>query len=348
MEVLVTGATGRVGAELAALLAGEGHAVRALVLPDDPGLNRVEGFAHIVMGSMQDRDALLAAVDGVDAVCHLASTLPSRGHGDRLSFEVILEGTFNLLEALRDHAPEVERFVYVSTAGVYVGDRQGGPRFTPVDEQHPLEPGMVYSAAKLGAEHLALMFGRAHGLPVAIVRPTDTAEAGEFADKASFLGRRLYLSSVLANLEALEEPGEAEVAVREQLRELAAHGEEAVVTFADAGRGPGSMTLNDARDGARGVFLALTQPEAVGEAFNIGPAASSAEDRVGGHLAAGLGIEHHSILRPLPPSWPFSSAKAGSVLGYLPQYTVFDMIDEALAGADIDALRRLPDSERAG
>jgi len=340
VKVLITGATGRMGTHLAARLTDGGHTVVALVMPGDPFVDRIAGYAErVVTGAIRNTDALSAAVDGVDAICHLASTLITRGHGDRESFDTILGGTFDLLNTARERGAALQRFVAVSTAGVYIGDRLAGPRFLPVDETHPIGTSNVYSASKLGAEHLTLTFWRAYGIPAAIVRPTDTAEPWEFVDKASFLGKRFFLSGHLARL-AQPPASEAEAALGRELKRLIPGGEQ-VVTLRHPG-GPARMiTLNDARDAAAGIALVLESPNAVGEVFNIGPAESYPEDEVGRHLATRLGMEHHSIETPLLPDWTFGSLKAQSVLGYRPQHTVFDMIDEAVPGADPAELRSL-------
>ena len=59
MRVLVTGAAGRMGAHLTRLLTGDGHIVRAFVLPDDPNNQEIDGpNVEIVPGRLEDAAAV--------------------------------------------------------------------------------------------------------------------------------------------------------------------------------------------------------------------------------------------------------------------------------------------------
>jgi nucleoside-diphosphate-sugar epimerase len=120
--VLVTGASGRLGVSVVARLRGS-HRVRALVHRREVDADEV---AH---GDLVTGEGLRAALDGVDAVVHLAGLTHSRraSEYDRVN----VEGTRNLVEAARD----VERIVLVSTRAI---DPAGG----------------AYSASKARAEEL--------------------------------------------------------------------------------------------------------------------------------------------------------------------------------------------------
>jgi len=112
MRVLLTGGSGFLGSFTAEQLAADGHIVRALVRPRSDKrvlekLPRVE-FAP---GAIEDRASLTPAVDGVDAVVHVAGIVKARRPED--FFQVNTQGTQNLLDAAV--ARGVGRFVYVSS-----------------------------------------------------------------------------------------------------------------------------------------------------------------------------------------------------------------------------------------
>jgi UDP-glucose 4-epimerase len=327
----VTGAAGRMGAHLTRLLTREGHQVRALVVPDDPNNQAIEGpNVEIVLGRLEDEVAVDAAVAGTDAVVALGGALTSRLAQDREFFEVNLRGTFNLLMAARDLEPKLSRFIYVSSDAVYASTWTEPPAFLPVDETHPRRPGSIYGATKLGAEEFAFQFGRGYGIPATVIRPTATADAWELIDPDSVFGRRMFVQGAIRFLESRPTRSDDEQGLLAELRRNDS-GRERVFVLADMeGRVP-TTNLADARDTAQGLHLMLTLPQAVGEAFNIGPAAPHNEEQLAAHVADRLGMDYVVIRRPnLRSSWYVSSAKARGVLGYRPRYSVFDMVDEAV------------------
>ena len=335
MSVLVTGASGRIGRHVTERLLADGRSVRALVLSGDPRRSLIERpGVEVVEGSLADEASLRAAVDGTEAVIHLAAALTTRNHIDDEYFDTNVVGTYRLLSAFRDHGARVGRFVYVSSDAVYWPGGANPAAYLPVDEEHPRRPASVYGASKLAAEELSLAFWRVHGLPVTIVRPTSTADAVELIAPDSVFGARMFVASAIRAMET-SRSGVADEDLLASLRALD-DGRPRLFVTADRNGRTARMTLNDARDGAAGIVLALDSDDAVGQAFNIGPAGSHDE----GELLAYLGERLDVPLVSIPtararPSWEVSSARACHVLGYRPTRTVFEMVDEALVGEGV-------------
>lgn len=154
MSVLVTGGTGLVGSRLLKRFADAGTACRALVRAgkETPeGIDRVEG-------DLSDVESLKQAVEGVSAVVHLAAVFRTPNEDD--IWRANLEGTKNLIEAVKAYAPEA-RFVMASTGLVY--DAQGS---RPGQEEDQAEPKLAYPASKIAAEHVL----RESGLNWSILR----------------------------------------------------------------------------------------------------------------------------------------------------------------------------------
>jgi dihydroflavonol-4-reductase len=123
MNVLVTGASGFLGAHLVRLLAARGHAVRAAHKPGDP-LSLLEGLgAQPLACDLLDGASTARAVQGVEVVFHAAAlvTFRRRLYADQIRVNV--EGTRLLLEAARRAG--VRRLVYTSTVSV-LGIPRGG------------------------------------------------------------------------------------------------------------------------------------------------------------------------------------------------------------------------------
>jgi UDP-glucose 4-epimerase len=331
MTVLVTGAAGRIGRHVARASLQAGEEVRALVLPGDPAAASLaaEGI-ELVEGRLQDRAALERAVEGVDVIYHLAAALTSRGHRDDDFFDTNLRGTYVLLQAVRGCAPALRRLVFASSDAVYFAGPTEPAHALPIDETHPRRPGSIYGATKVAGEELCLTFWRAYGIPAAIMRPSATADAWELLDREGPFGRRLFVRGMIAFLERQPDPDDA---ARDLLRELRGvdDGRERVYVVTDPDGRPSTTTLNDARDAADGMRRIAASADAVGEAFNIGPAAPYAElelaERLGERLRLPVSMVRTRYARP---DWIVSSDKARRILGYTPVRTIFDMLDEAL------------------
>ncbi len=176
-RVLVTGAGGFIGSHLTEHLVRAGAEVRAMVRYTGRGdlgmLTELDADAlagvDIVRSDVTDPHAVRRAVAGCDAVFHLAAliAIPHSYAAPAAYVATNVTGTLNVLEAARDL--DVARLVHTSTSETY-----GTARYTPMDEQHPLQTQSPYAASKAAADHLAMAYHRSFGLPVATVRPFNT------------------------------------------------------------------------------------------------------------------------------------------------------------------------------
>ncbi|WP_312368791.1 NAD-dependent 4,6-dehydratase LegB [Lachnoclostridium sp.] len=176
-KILVTGSDGFIGSHLTEELVKKGYEVKAFVyynsfntwgwldtLPKDI-LESIEIF----QGDIRDPNGVRQAVDGLDAVFHLAAliAIPFSYHSPDTYVDTNIKGTLNVLQAARDC--NTERVLVTSTSEVY-----GTAQYVPIDELHPFQGQSPYSATKIGADRLAESFYRSFQLPVSIVRPFNT------------------------------------------------------------------------------------------------------------------------------------------------------------------------------
>lgn len=155
--VLVTGAAGRIGRYLRASLPGLGFRLRLLdleAIPDEP---------DAVRGDINDEEAMRKAVEGVDAVVHLAGVIHPAD-----PFEIVLSaniaGTYRVFETAR--LAGVERLVFASsnhangfTPRAAGSSRVGGDR-----------PDSFYGVSKLFGESLGRYYHDRYGMKVACLR----------------------------------------------------------------------------------------------------------------------------------------------------------------------------------
>lgn len=213
MRALVTGGAGFIGSHLVDALLARGAEVRVLdnLLPQAHRSGRpvnVAAAAELCVADLRDRDAVEAALHGVDTVFHLGGIV---GNGQsmldvRRYADINVVGTATLLEAMIGRRAQFRRLVVASSMVVYGDGAYACPqhgalsvpverevaRLTrgqweptcplcgaevsarPTDESQPLRPTSVYGVNKRDQEELALVVGRAHELPTIALRYLNT------------------------------------------------------------------------------------------------------------------------------------------------------------------------------
>lgn len=177
MKVLVTGAGGFIGSHVAALLLEQGMHVRALVHYNSQGSRghiaqlspKTSEKLEVRTGDIRDPFLVRDLVEGCDAVLHLAALIgiPYSYCAPESYVATNIGGTLCILEACRKS--RIGRVIVTSTSEVY-----GTARYTPIDEEHPLQGQSPYSASKIGADKLAESYFRSFDLPVVTLRPFNT------------------------------------------------------------------------------------------------------------------------------------------------------------------------------
>ena len=170
-RVLVTGGAGLVGSHIADALVRAGAS--EIVVFDDFSRGRREnlreatasGRLRIIEGDVRDGGDVARAMEGVGIVFHQAAIRITQCAEDpRLAKEVLVDGTFNVLEAATRAG--VRKVIAASSASVY-----GLADTFPTDEQHdPYANRTIYGAAKLFNEGLLRSFNEMYGLHYVALR----------------------------------------------------------------------------------------------------------------------------------------------------------------------------------
>ena len=189
MRLLITGVAGFIGSRFAEVMLEQGPALGydEFVLVDALTYSgRLENLdavlpdprVRFIHASINDAAAMDAAMEGVNAVVHLAA----ESHVDRSIagaapfFVTNVLGTQQLLESARRSG--VQRFVHVSTDEVYGSIDVGSWR-----EDHILEPNSPYSASKAGSDLAALAYHSTFGMHVSVTRCSNNYGPRQFPEK---------------------------------------------------------------------------------------------------------------------------------------------------------------------
>jgi dTDP-glucose 4,6-dehydratase len=122
---------------------------------------------RFIKGDIRDVDDVKAALRGVDVIVNAAaeshvSKSIEQGGAEFVTTNVV--GTQVLLDAIREQP--VDRFVLISSSEVY-----GTAEYSPMDENHPLNPRSPYAGTKAGGDRLAYSYWCTYHLPIVILRP---------------------------------------------------------------------------------------------------------------------------------------------------------------------------------
>ena len=184
--VLVTGSAGRVGQAAVQGLLERGHSVRGFDRAPSPGL------PEATVADLSDLEALKTALDGVEALVHLAATPDDVEDPVNNLFPPNITGLYHTLELAREAG--LQRLVLPSSGQVNWFRNFEGP--WPLDETVPVSPKGWYAATKMFLESIGHSYAATHGMSVIIARlgwcPRDEGQVREIADETIY--QDVYLS----------------------------------------------------------------------------------------------------------------------------------------------------------
>src|SRR5947208_6453128 len=242
-RVLITGGLGFIGSNLARELVESGARVMLVdSLIDEYGGNLfniagIEEAVTVNISDVRDEHSLRYLVREQDFVFNLAG---QTSHIDSMvapynDLEINCRSQLSILEACRHQNPVV-RIVCATTRQLY-----GRPRQLPVTEDHPIHPVDVNGINKTAGEWYHLLYGQVYGIPVCVLRLTNTYGPRMRVKDA----RQTFLGYWLRQIVAGEE----------------------IAVFGD---GLQKRDFNYVDDAVDAFLLAATRDEAIGKTYNLG------------------------------------------------------------------------------
>ena len=313
MQILVTGITGRIGANLAAALRSQGHSVRGLVWARDARVEKLEGLGvELVYGSLTEPADVTRAVDGMEVVYHLGGAFQGGGPFTTDEyFEINVRGTYLVLEACKQRGGALKQLLFASTDALYDKYVPGGMTEVIDADRTPRRPRGWYALSKSLGEELCNGYGRSFKTPITILRFANVMGAGEIADFHQF-----YLSKVKELAPLFDQYG----------------GEERLVIIRDERGRAWRKHIADVRDIVGGCVAALGNAQAIGETFQLAAPAPFTWDEAVPYLSEKLGIPYvEGTSTGTPTYYEYDVSKVRRLLKYEPQYDIKRMIDDAVA-----------------
>jgi hopanoid-associated sugar epimerase len=167
-NILITGVSGFVGAAVAKAFAAEGWRVRGLARASSPATNLEDFPGEIVRGDMLDAPSMARALEGSDALAHVAADYRLWAPDPEEIVRHNRDGTRIVMEAAL--AAGCKRIVYTSSVATIAplpGGAAGEDR--PLTEQTAIG---AYKRSKVVAERLVERMVAERGLPATIVNPS--------------------------------------------------------------------------------------------------------------------------------------------------------------------------------
>ena len=171
MNILVTGGAGYIGSTLVPFLIGHGHRVRAMDNLMYSGQSLLGVWSHpgfeFIRADISDSKAVEAALEGMDAVVHLAAIVgdPACARQPDLARKVNLDASLRLFELSQRQG--IGRFVFASTCSNY-GSVADPSEY--VTEESELRPASLYAETKVAVEDALLGKAEDNGTAVTVLR----------------------------------------------------------------------------------------------------------------------------------------------------------------------------------
>ena len=306
-KVLVTGASGKLGAPLCQALLEAGYQVLALRHRTSVGVDGVEE----AQGSVADVPLIEELVARSDAVIHLATCKEDRA----ALLSVSVAGTFNLLEAaMRSRRPK--RVILAS------GDAVNGiyfhPQPIPIREDLPLAayPG-YYALSKVLEETLFQQYYCQAGVPTVCLRISWIHADDDILNHLTVAGENFGIP-VWSEL--------MDIASASSMRARAMRPSPCGHPTADRCAGKSWRS----KMSCRRFLLALDREGIEGETFLIAMTDPFDYDRGGPLRGRKLGIDVIDLVDPIGHDFCIDTTKARYQLGFRPQFDIYQLIDQAV------------------
>lgn len=311
-NVLLTGASGKVGRAVLPELLRAGYRIRALEFTDGLHVPEYDGV-EVVRGDLREESLSTQLLQDMDAVIHLANVKENRD----LFLDANVKGTFYLLDACKANG-HIRQFIQAGSdarAGIYYY-----PQPTPITENHPHRgyPG-YYPLSKVLEEVLCEQYIIQCNLSITVLR-FSWVHAED--DLLAHITLREPNFGVPVWKELADTPEKTAYFEKDQ---------DAVANMLHSDGRPCKRQIVGIGDVTHSILRALNNPAALGEAFNISGPAPFRYAVLAEYVSKSLELPVVDFVNLEFHDFCIDLTKSRQVLGYNPQWDIFRIADDAIA-----------------
>ena len=328
LKVLITGITGRVGANIAQNFLDHGHEVTGLVWPGDRQIEKMKAIGtEIIEGDLASSGDVNAAVDGQEVILHLGAAFQAGGpFTPEQYFDTNVKGTFNVLEASKNLGDRLKHVLITSTDATMFKYPEDGISEPIAEDSLPLSTTDWYGYSKVLCESLLNRYHAQDNLRGTIIRFANVWGAGEILKFGQF-----QLSNFLKQFKIrTDDAGKATFKILQSEHDSSAGGPRFIVARDVNGR-PWKKHQIEVRDIVHGYEQAVCNPATFGNVYQLGSKEPFTWDVLIPYISEKTGIPYSTVDLPMNPTfYEYDLTAARNDFGYAPSLSVFEMVDEAI------------------
>lgn len=325
MKILITGITGRVGANVAQKFLQNGHDVRGFVWPGDRQAEKMQSIgAEIVEGDLASSADVKAAVEGQEVILHLGAAFQAGGPFTPEQYmDTNVKGTFNVLQASLELGDQLKHVIVTSTDATMFKYPPNGIDEPIAEDSLPLVTTDWYGYSKVLCENLVNRYYRHDSLRATVIRFANVWGAGEILTFPSF-----HLSTFLKQFENRTDAAGKET--YERLQAADDGGPRLLVARDINGRSWKKHNI-EVRDIVHAYEQAVGNSNTFGKVYQLGAKEPFTWDELIPYMSEKTGTPYSVVdLAMAPNYYEYDLSAARNDFGYDPQLSVFDMVDEAI------------------
>ncbi len=325
MKILITGITGRVGANVAKKFLQNGHDVRGFVWPGDRQAEKMWSLgAQIVEGDLANSADVRAATEGQEVILHLGAAFQAGGPFTPEQYmDTNVKGTFNVLQASLELGDRLKHVIVTSTDATMFKYPPGGIDDPITEDSLPLVTTDWYGYSKVLCENLVDRYFRHENLRATVIRFANVWGAGEILQFPAF-----HLSTFLEQFEGRTD--DAGRATYELLKAEDGGGPRLIVARDMNGRSWKKHNI-EVRDIVHAYEKIVGNTNTFGRVYQLGAKEPFTWDSLVPYMSEKTGIPFSVVdLATTPNYYGYDLSAARNDFGYDPQLSVFDMVDEAV------------------